>query len=97
MEVFNYQIKQLLICLPPDHISEETKKPFWSGLKRMPEPLEFNFTDSTHMELIQAGANIYATMFGLPLVTNQKIVTEVAKKIKLSPFIPKNNVKIETD
>lgn len=48
-EVFNHQIKQLLICLPPNHISEETKKPFWSGLKRVPSPLEFDINDPKHV------------------------------------------------
>ena len=38
-DVFNYQIKQLLTAFPPDHIVEDTGKPFWSGLKRVPTAL----------------------------------------------------------
>lgn len=38
-DVFNHQIKQLLTAFPADHIIEDTKKPFWSGLKRVPNAL----------------------------------------------------------
>jgi len=64
-DIFNHQIKQLLSAFPPDHIIEETKKLFWSGLKRVPTPLELDFLDKIHVELIQAGANIFASLFGL--------------------------------
>ena len=47
-DVFNHQIKYLLGAFPVDHIIEETKKPFWSGLKRAPTPLELNLKDPIH-------------------------------------------------
>jgi ubiquitin-activating enzyme E1 len=96
-DVFNYQIRQLLSAFPADHIVEDTGKPFWSGLKRVPTPLELDFNDKIHVELIQAGANIYATMFNIPMETNAAKVVEIAKKIPLQPFVPKAGVKIETD
>ncbi|MCB0368832.1 MAG: ThiF family adenylyltransferase [Bdellovibrionales bacterium] len=96
-DVFNFQIRQLLAAFPPDHIVEDTGKPFWSGLKRVPTPLDLNLHDPIHLELIQSAANIYATMFNLPMVRNAQHVVEIAKKIPLQPFVPKTNVKIETD
>lgn len=96
-DVFNHQIKQLLNAFPYDHIVEDTGKPFWSGLKRAPIPLELDLKDSLHVELIQAGANIYASLFNLPLEQNPDKVVEIAKKIPLVPFVPKSGVKIETD
>lgn len=96
-DVFNYQIKQLLAAFPPDHIIEDTGKLFWSGLKRVPTPLELDLKDPIHLELIQAGANIYATLFKIPMEKDAQKVIEIAKKIPLQPFVPKCNVKIETD
>lgn len=96
-DVFNYQIKQLLTAFPPDHIVEDTGKPFWSGLKRVPTPLELNLNDPIHIDLIQSAANIYACMFRLPLNRNAKEVVEIAKKVPLKPFVPKSGVKIEVD
>lgn len=62
----------------------------------MPNPLDFNPKDATHIELIQAGANIYATMFDLPLVRNPQTVAQIAKAIKLPEFVPKANAKVDT-
>lgn len=96
-DVFNYQIKQLLTAFPHDHIVEDTGKPFWSGLKRAPTPLELDLKDPLHVELIQAGANIYASLFNLPLENNPDKVVEIARKVPIVPFVPKSGVKIETD
>lgn len=92
--MFNHQIKQLLNAFPADHIIEETNKPFWSGLKRVPSPLSLNLLDPIHLEFIQAAANIYANIFKLPIEKNKEHVAKLASKIKLVEFVPKNNVKI---
>ena len=96
-DVFNHQIKQLLSAFAADHIIEDTGKLFWSGLKRVPKALELDFNDKIHVELIQSAANIYATMFNIPMEINADKVVEIAKKIPLQPFVPKAGVKIETD
>lgn len=95
-DVFNHQIKQLLSAFPADHVIEETGKLFWSGLKRVPTPLELDLNDPIHLELIQAGANIYAAIFNIPLEQDKAKVVEIGKKITPKPFVPKN-VKIETE
>lgn len=71
-DVFNYQIRQLLNAFPHDHIVEESKKPFWSGLKRAPSPIELDLKDPVSLELVQAAANIYACMFNIPLEKDKK-------------------------
>lgn len=63
----------------------------------MPTPLELDLKDKIHVEFIQAGANIFASFFGLPKEKDQNKVIEIARKIKLVEFVPKSNVKIETD
>ena len=93
-EVFEFQIKKLLIYLPPDHISEETKKLFWSGLKRCPSPLEFSLKDRLHVELVQAAANIYAAMFDLPIVRDPLVVIEIARHIPLKSFVPNKSARV---
>lgn len=95
-DVFNHQIKQLLNAFPADHIVEETKKLFWSGLKRVPNALELNLNDPIHSEFIQAAANIYAAIFNIPLERNKAKAIELARKVTPPPFIPRN-VKIETE
>ncbi len=82
-DVFHNQIVLLLNAFPADHIIEETKKLFWSGLKRVPTPLNLDLNDPIHLELVQAGANIFATMFGIPMVSDQSVVVNLAKKVKL--------------
>lgn len=95
-DAFNNQIAQLLNAFPADHIIEDTGKPFWSGLKRAPQILEFSVDDPLHLELVQAGANIYATMFNLPLEKDKFAVAKLASKAHRKPFVPKK-VKIETE
>ena len=95
-DCFNHQIKNLLSAFPPDYVSEQSKKPFWSGLKRVPTALQLDLNDPVHSELIQAGANIYAAIFNIPLEKDKAKVMEIAKTVKPIAFIPKK-VKIEVD
>lgn len=44
-DVFHNQIAQLLNAFPEDHVIEETKKPFWSGLKRAPKVIQLDLND----------------------------------------------------
>lgn len=69
---------------------------FWSGLKKVPLPLELNLKDPIHLDLVQAGANIFATMFNIEMCRDKNKVIELAEQVKLPKFIAKN-VKIITD
>lgn len=95
-DAFNNQIAQLLNAFPADHIIEDTGKPFWSGLKRAPQILEFSVDDPLHLEFVQAGANIFATMFNIPLEKDKHVVAKIASKANKKSFVPKK-IKIETD
>jgi ubiquitin-activating enzyme E1 len=95
-DAFNNQIAQLLNAFPANHIIEDTGKPFWSGLKRAPQILEFSVDDPLHLELVQSGANIFATMLNIPLENDKLTVAKIASKANRKPFIPKK-VKIETE
>lgn len=62
----------------------------------MPTALELDLNDPIHSELVQAGANIYAAIFNIPLEKDKSKVMEIAKTVKPIPFTPKK-VKIEVD
>lgn len=63
-------------------------------MKRVPNALDLNLKDPLHVELVQSAANIFASMFNLPLERNSAHVAELASKVPLAPFVPKSNVKI---
>ena len=75
---------------------EETGKPFWSGLKRAPNVISLNLNDPLHLEVVQAGANIFAVIFGIPMEDNKKVIHSLAEKVEPIKFVPKK-IHIETD
>ena len=95
-DVFHNQIAQLLHAFPKDHIIEETGKPFWSGLKRAPDVIHMDLNDPLQVEVIQAGANIFAVIFGIPMESSEAVVKEIAAKVNPVKFTPKK-VHIEVD
>lgn len=94
-DVHTEQIAQLLYCFPLDHKSEGGNL-FWSGPKRPPQVINYSSSDSTHLEYIQACANIYAHIFGLPYEKDLSKIQAIADKLHFEPFKPKN-IKIKVD
>ncbi len=88
-DVFHNQIAQLLNAFPEDHIIEETKKPFWSGLKRAPKVIQLDLNDPLQLEVIQAAANIFAVIFNIPMEDNKNVVKTLAKNVEPHKFAPK--------
>jgi ubiquitin-activating enzyme E1 len=95
-DVFHNQIAQLLHAFPEDHVIEETGKPFWGGLKRVPSVIPMDLNDPLQVEVIQAGANIFAVIFNIPMEDNKNVVIDLAKNVAPMKFTPKK-VKIEVD
>lgn len=58
--------------------------------------MELDLNDPIHAEFIQAGANIYATMFNIPMEKDKARVAEAARKVTPIAFVSRN-VKIETE
>jgi ubiquitin-activating enzyme E1 len=88
-DVFHNQIAQLLNAFPEDHIIEETKKPFWSGLKRAPKVIQLDLNDPLQLEVIQAAANIFAVVFNIPMEDNKNVVKTLAKNVEPHKSAPK--------
>lgn len=87
----------LVELFPENCISNDTGRPFWSGTKRFPQIIQIDLKDPLHLDFIQAGANILATMINIPMEHDKAIVIQIASEIKPIEYKPKNNVKIELD
>ncbi|GAA6062612.1 hypothetical protein JCM10212_002206 [Sporobolomyces blumeae] len=88
------EIKQLLYSLPKDLMTKEGT-PFWSGPKRAPEPLKFDYNDPAHMEFIVAAANLHAFNYGLKGETDPKLFHQTLDTIQLPEFVPKSGVQVQ--
>ncbi|KAJ8936851.1 hypothetical protein NQ318_012812 [Aromia moschata] len=90
---YSNQIKQLLYNFPPEQLTS-TGQLFWSGPKRCPEPLDFDVNNPLHLDYIVAGANLKATVYGIPTNRDRKYIAEIVNKIEVPEFVPKSGVKI---
>jgi ubiquitin-activating enzyme E1 len=58
------QIEQLLYNIPSDS-KTTTGELFWSGTKKCPHPLKFDYSDKSHVDYVCVVANLWANMFGV--------------------------------
>lgn len=103
-EYYTNRLVQLLHVYPPDMLTE-SKVPFWSGAKRAPTPLHFDVDNQTHLDFVVSASFMRAYTFGLiDSEYKPKDMDEWIKKIRkhlstvhVPKFVPKGNVKIDTD
>lgn len=96
---FHDRIAQLTYTFPEDSRTS-TGALFWSAPKRFPRPLVFDPADSSHAAFVQAGAILKAKSCGIdvPDWANEAArVMDVASRVVVDAFAPKDNIKIETD
>ena len=67
---------------------------FWSGPKKCPKPLVFDTSNDLHMDFIVAAANLRATVFGIEVNRDRKMIQSVVEGIEIPPFVPRSNVRI---
>ena len=91
---FDHSIAQLLYTFPLDHKTTEGNL-FWSGPKRPPVALQFDPSDSEHLNFVVSAANLIASMVGLP-ASSRDWVEKFAKNVTVAPFVAKE-MKIKTD
>jgi len=94
-ELYSSTIKQLLHNFPADQTTS-SGAPFWSGPKRCPHPLQFDPSNSTHMDYIIATANLRACMYGVAGSTNKSDITAALDSFEVPSFTPRSGVKIAT-
>lgn len=60
---------------PPDHRTE-TDQPFWSGAKRCPHVLQFDSSNSIHLDFIVAASNLLAYVYSIRQVQDRHWIVE---------------------
>ncbi|XP_078494377.1 ubiquitin-like modifier-activating enzyme 1 [Ciona intestinalis] len=94
-ELYHNNIKQLLHNFPPDQ-KNSSGAMFWSGPKRCPHPLVFDPENTTHFGYVLSASNLYATMYGIPTMTNADEIKKHLGQIAVPEFQSRSGVKIAT-
>jgi len=91
---YHNQVKQLLHNFPP-HALTSTGLPFWTGTKRCPTALDFDVKNPVHLQYIIAAANLYAQVFGIPLLGNDEAaIARMVCNVTVPDFKPQDGVTI---
>jgi len=96
---FHDKIKQLTFIFPEDAVTS-TGSPFWSAPKRFPTAVVWAPTDQYSALLVQSLAILTAETYCVdipPWGKDAAKVAEAAAKVTVPEFVPKKDVKIETD
>lgn len=94
---YNNKIQQLLYNFPKDSTTS-TGAPFWSGPKRAPEPLKFDWNNKNHRDFIIAAANLHAFNYGISSKgVNEEQYKRVLDNMIIPEFSPNPTVKIQAD
>jgi ubiquitin-activating enzyme E1 len=97
-EQFANNIKQLLHSFPKDY-ETSSGTPFWSGLKRAPDPLVFDAANPTHYDFVVAAANLHAANYNIKPVpgSDRDAYLRVLDNVIVPDFAPSTGVKFQTD
>lgn len=94
---YNNAIEQLLYNFPKD-AKTSSGADFWSGPKRAPTPLKFDYSNPTHMSFVKAGANLHAFNYGIDSSkAGDNYYVQVMQHMMIPEFKPDANVKIQAD
>jgi ubiquitin-activating enzyme E1 len=96
-KLYNNSIQQLLYNFPKD-ATTSTGQQFWSGPKRAPDPLKFDYNNPTHFGFVESAACLHAFNYNI----NSKGVskdqyTKVLDNMIVPDFKPDPGVKIQAD
>ncbi|KAL6757412.1 ubiquitin-activating enzyme E1 [Haematococcus lacustris] len=98
-DYFHNKIAQLTYTFPED-ATTSSGTAFWSAPKRFPRALNFDPSDPSHVAFVQAGAILWAEVFGIPRpewASDPAKVAAAAAAVPIPAFVPKKGVRIETD
>ncbi|CAL9728841.1 ubiquitin-activating enzyme E1 1 [Monosporozyma unispora] len=95
---FNHDIKQLLYNFPAD-AKTSNGEPFWSGAKRAPTPLVFDFNDSNHLDFVVGGASLRAFNYDIPVDESLPVdyFKNIINNMSIPEFVPITNLKIQVN
>jgi len=80
-ELFREQIYQLVKKFPSDHMTS-SNIPFWSGIKKCPHELTFDYNNDLNMNFIISMANLWANIFNKEIESDKKQIIKIIKKFK---------------
>jgi ubiquitin-activating enzyme E1 len=94
-KLYNNSIQQLLYNFPKDSTTS-SDQPFWSGPKRAPDPLKFDYNNPTHFSFVEAGACLYAFNYNINSKNVEKEhYIKVLDDMIIPDFKPDPGVKIQ--
>lgn len=95
-DLFSNKIKQLLHNFPLDKVvvTNGAAVPFWAGAKKPPSPLDFDSSDSMHIEFVLTVANLRAICYGIQDRLSSAEIDRVLSTIKIPEFSPSDGVTI---
>lgn len=91
---FTNEIQQLLYNFPKDSVTS-SGQPFWSGPKRCPVPIIFDWNDEEHRNFIVSAAQLHAANYGLKGDVPMEVYKKTLDSLIVPEFTPKSGVKIQ--
>lgn len=93
---YTNKIKQLLFNFPQDQTTTSGAL-FWSGPKKCPTAIEWDASNTLHLDYVVSCANLKAKMFGLKQNGDRDYIKKVALAVNVPTFEPRSGVKIEVN
>ncbi|KAL3171995.1 hypothetical protein MRX96_043672 [Rhipicephalus microplus] len=96
-EQYDTRIRQMLRHHPEEQLTSKGT-PFWSAGRRCPHPIEFDPSNTLHMDYIVAAANLRAAMFGIPQCTDREVITRMLEDVDVPVYDPhRNDIAVNND
>ena len=92
----HFREKILDVVHAGDTVEKNSGKPYWTGTKRRPNPVEFSVENSLAMEFLYVTANMYAFVWGVPFIRDRVKFEAIVREagLKVSSYSP-SGAKIE--
>jgi ubiquitin-activating enzyme E1 len=81
----------------PENSKIKSGELFWKGIKQFPNQIIFNVENQNHLKYIYYLSNIRADLFEINKCLDIYKIKDLIKNIKIPEYIPKDNIKIDTD
>jgi ubiquitin-activating enzyme E1-like protein 2 len=94
--LFRNSILQLTYIYPPDYVKDGHL--FWSPPRRLPKSIEFDVTNSVHIDFVINTALLFANVYQIKDIEKDRaVITRILSGIKIPPFEIKKDKYIEAD
>ncbi|XP_058028692.1 ubiquitin-like modifier-activating enzyme 7 isoform X2 [Ahaetulla prasina] len=91
--LFSHEILQLLYNFPPKN-ETSSGLPFWSGSKRCPQQLQFDYNNTTHKTFIVIASRLFAETYRLLVHEDEATTSQVLLELHPPPFQPRQEMHI---